>query len=49
MQDFAFYWFGHGEGPPEDTLLSQLQLAPTVLTRLGVAVPATMKAEAFLR
>ncbi|CAN7632439.1 alkaline phosphatase family protein [Rhizobium sp. LjRoot30] len=49
MQDFAFYWFGGGEGPPEDTLLDQLQLAPTVLSRLGVPVPDSMKASAFLR
>lgn len=48
MQDFALYWFGGGKGPSEDTLLDQLQLAPTVLSRLGVPVPETMKAEPFL-
>jgi bisphosphoglycerate-independent phosphoglycerate mutase (AlkP superfamily) len=29
-------------------LLDQLQLAPTVLKRLGVPVPETMKAKPFL-
>jgi predicted AlkP superfamily pyrophosphatase or phosphodiesterase len=49
MQDVALYYFGKGKGgPAKDTLLDQLQLAPTVLTRLGVPVPATMKAKPFL-
>ena len=48
MQDFALYYFGEGRGPEPDTLLDQLQLAPTVLSRLGVPVPATMKAKPFL-
>jgi predicted AlkP superfamily pyrophosphatase or phosphodiesterase len=49
MQDFALYYFGSAKGPDSDTLLSQLQLAPTILTRLGVRVPETMKAKTFLR
>ncbi|MHA6684869.1 alkaline phosphatase family protein [Mesorhizobium sp. A556] len=48
MQDFALYYFGQGKGPKPDVLLDQLQLAPTILKRLGVPVPATMKAEPFL-
>ncbi len=48
QQDFALYYFGDGQGPAEDTLLDQLQLAPTILTRLGVPVPETMKAKPFL-
>ena len=48
MQDFALYYFGKGKGPRPDTLLDQLQLAPTILNRLGVPVPATMKAKPFL-
>jgi hypothetical protein len=48
MQDFALYYFGPGQGPQADTLLDQLQLAPTILSRLGVPVPATMKAKPFL-
>ncbi len=48
QQDFALYYFGPAEGPAPDVLLDQLQLAPTILTRLGVPVPATMTAESFL-
>jgi predicted AlkP superfamily pyrophosphatase or phosphodiesterase len=48
MQDVGLYYFGKGKGPEADTLLDQLQLAPTVLSRLGVAIPATMKAKSFL-
>lgn len=49
QQDFALYYFGPAAGPEPDTLLDQLQLAPSVLRRLGVEVPATMKAAPFLR
>lgn len=49
MQDFALYYFGEGQGPDSETLLDQLQLAPTVLARLGLTAPASMKAEPFLR
>lgn len=48
MQDFALYYFGPGKGPKADILLDQLQLAPTILKRLGVKIPATMKAKPFL-
>ncbi|MGB6117169.1 MAG: alkaline phosphatase family protein [Mesorhizobium sp.] len=48
MQDVALYYFGKGKGPKEDALLDQLSLAPTVLKRLGVKAPATMKAKPFL-
>ncbi|TIQ41246.1 MAG: alkaline phosphatase family protein [Mesorhizobium sp.] len=48
MQDFALYYFGPAKGPEPDALLDQLQLAPTVLSRLGVEIPATMKAKPFL-
>ncbi len=48
MQDFALYYFGKGKGPKPDVLLDQLQLAPTILKRLGVPIPATMKAKPFL-
>jgi predicted AlkP superfamily pyrophosphatase or phosphodiesterase len=48
MQDFALYYFGRGSGPNEDVLLDQLQLAPTVLSRLGVRIPETMRAKTFL-
>ncbi|TGT73468.1 MULTISPECIES: alkaline phosphatase family protein [unclassified Mesorhizobium] len=48
MQDFALYYFGPAKGAEADTLLDQLQLAPTVLSRLGVEIPETMKAKVFL-
>lgn len=48
QQDFALYYFGRATGPQDDVLLDQLQLAPTVLQRLGVLAPATMKAKPFL-
>ncbi|MEM7301688.1 MAG: alkaline phosphatase family protein [Pseudomonadota bacterium] len=49
MQETALYWFGGGEGPASDATIDMLSLAPTVLTRLGVAVPDTMKAKPFLQ
>ncbi|MEM1236445.1 MAG: alkaline phosphatase family protein [Pseudomonadota bacterium] len=48
QQDAALYYFGEAAGPPADTIIDQLQLAPTVLTRLGAPIPDTMKAESFL-
>ncbi|MGB0913299.1 MAG: alkaline phosphatase family protein [Phaeobacter italicus] len=48
QQEFALYYFGDAQGPSADTPLHQLQLAPTILTRLGAPVPATMKAKPFL-
>lgn len=48
QQETALYWFGGGKGPAADTVIDQLQLAPTVLKRLGVEIPATMKAKPFL-
>jgi len=48
QQDFALYYFGPGKGPEADVLLDQLQLAPTILSRLGVAIPDTMKGTPFL-
>ena len=48
QQDVALYWFGGGSGPEADVLLDQLALAPTLLTRIGAEVPATMAAKPFL-
>lgn len=48
QRDFALYYFGAGAGPAPDALLDQLSLAPTILARLGVPVPATMRAPSFL-
>ncbi|MEC9343937.1 MAG: alkaline phosphatase family protein [Pseudomonadota bacterium] len=48
QQDSALYYFGEADGPAQETLIDQLQLAPTVLERLRVPVPETMKAKSFL-
>ncbi|MGB3831621.1 MAG: alkaline phosphatase family protein [Mesorhizobium sp.] len=48
QQDVALYYFGPAKGPDADVLLDQLQFAPTVLARLGVPVPQTMRAAPFL-
>jgi hypothetical protein len=48
QRDFALYYFGAAQGPATDVVLDQLALAPTILGRLGVAVPATMKVAGFL-
>lgn len=49
QQDSALYYFGPAEGPPEDTVIDQVQLAPTILSRLGAPIPKTMQATPFLR
>lgn len=48
QQDAALYYFGPAEGPPEDTVIDQLQLAPTILSRLGAPIPETMRGAVFL-
>lgn len=49
QQDFALYYFGPEKGPEPDALLDQLALAPTILSRLGVPLPASMQAKPFLK
>ncbi|NNE51358.1 MAG: alkaline phosphatase family protein [Sulfitobacter sp.] len=49
QQETALYYFGEAEGPSEDAVIDQLQLAPAILGRLGAPVAETMKAESFLR
>lgn len=48
QQDFAFYYFGDAEMPGPDQVLDQLALAPSILSRLGVAIPASMQAKPFM-
>jgi predicted AlkP superfamily pyrophosphatase or phosphodiesterase len=48
QQEAALYYFGPAKGPSEDTVIDQLQLAPTILSRLGAPVANTMKADSFL-
>ncbi|WP_109468597.1 alkaline phosphatase family protein [Albibacillus kandeliae] len=49
QQEAALYYFGDAEGPGVDDVIDQLQLAPTILSRLGAPIPETMKAKPFLR
>ncbi len=48
QRDFAFYYFGDAAMPAADVVLDQLALAPSILTRMGVPVPASMKSEPFM-
>jgi predicted AlkP superfamily pyrophosphatase or phosphodiesterase len=48
QQETALYYFGPAKGPDPATVMDQLQLAPTVLHRLGATVPETMRAKPFL-
>ena len=48
QQETALYYFGPAEGPRPDTVIDQLQLAPTILGRLGAPLADTMKAKSFL-
>lgn len=49
QQDAALYYFGDATGPAEDSIIDQLQLAPTILSRLGAPIPDSMKAGSFLK
>ena len=49
QQEFALYYFGDAQAVAADTPLDQLQLAPTILSLLGAAIPDTMKAPVFLK
>jgi predicted AlkP superfamily pyrophosphatase or phosphodiesterase len=48
QQETALYYFGDAKGPEPDAVIDQLQLAPTILTRMGAPVADTMKAKSFL-
>ncbi|WP_282606108.1 alkaline phosphatase family protein [Pelagibius sp. Alg239-R121] len=48
QQDTALYYFGPAKGPEPETLLQITQIAPTVLTRMQVPLPETMKEASFL-
>ncbi len=48
QQETALYYFGAADGPPSDTVIDQLQLAPTILSRLGAPPAETMRAGSFL-
>ena len=48
QQDFALYYFGDAQAVDMNKTLDQLQLAPTILSLLGAAIPDTMTAPVFL-
>ena len=48
QQDYALYYFGDGLFSGEDDRLSQLQMAPTILSLMGAPIAPTMKAKPFL-
>jgi hypothetical protein len=48
QQETALYYFGPAEGPAPDVVIDQVQLAPTILHRLGAEPANTMKAKSFL-
>ncbi|APX10916.1 alkaline phosphatase family protein [Tateyamaria omphalii] len=48
QQDTALYYFGDATGPDAGTVIDQLQLAPTILNRLGADIPDTMRGAPFL-
>jgi predicted AlkP superfamily pyrophosphatase or phosphodiesterase len=43
MREVPLYYFGAASGPAGDTVLCQTQIAPSVLTLLGVPVPPGMR------
>ena len=45
----ALYYFGDGQGPHQDAEIDQLQIAPTILSRLGADIPASMTGHVFLK
>lgn len=48
QQEAALYYFGAAQGPDPDHVIDQLQLAPTILSRLAAPIADTMKAPVFL-
>ena len=45
----ALYYFGNAKTPKIDTVIDQVQLAPTILSRLGAPLPSTMTGTVFLK
>ncbi|NRB18380.1 MAG: alkaline phosphatase family protein [Rhodobacteraceae bacterium] len=48
QQETALYYFGEAQGPSSDMVIDQLQIAPTILSRMGAPIAGTMLAEPFL-
>ena len=49
QQEFALYYFGDANYCGDAEMLSQLQLAPTVLNLMGAEIPSTMQHSPFLQ
>ncbi|MWD27230.1 alkaline phosphatase family protein [Aquicoccus sp. SCR17] len=49
QRETALYYFGEAEGPAQDTVIEQVQLAPTILSRLGATPAETMRGDIFLK
>ncbi len=49
MRHVPFYYFGAAEVPAKDQVLDQLAIAPTVLSRIGVGIPESMKQKPLLQ
>ena len=49
QQDTALYYFGSADYCGGDERLCQLQMAPTILSLMGVPIPASMTAPPFLK
>lgn len=49
QQEAALYYFGPADGAEKGAVIDQLQLAPTILSRLGAPIPDSMQAAPFLR
>ena len=45
----AFHYFGDGAAPEEECVLDQLSVAPTILARIGLPIPDTMRAPVLYR
>lgn len=48
QREFALYYFGAAQDVSDGEVLSQLQLAPTILSLMGAEIPHTMTAAPFL-
>jgi predicted AlkP superfamily pyrophosphatase or phosphodiesterase len=48
-REVPFYYFGSGQGPSENEILDQLSVAPTTLSRIGLAPSPRMKSPVLFR
>ena len=48
-RNVAFHYFGGGAAPEEGSVLDQLSVAPTILARIGLPIPDTMRAPVLFR